>query len=101
MERKRTKQAGVKDATNGLGHWAEDLILDQAALEGYRSVENPEEPSLFEFVCDHLTGPYQHPFGEVITKLVRFTKRQDPEDLAKAVAWIVLVYRHHINKGGQ
>ena len=112
MKRKQTKEEviasldhkrsslNVERAINSLGVWAKDLICERAASEGYRNAQAPNAPHVFEFICDHLTGPYQHPFGEVITKLLRFTKSEDPEDLAKAVAWIVLVYRHHINKGG-
>ena len=102
MKQKQTKQAiSVKGATDDLSLWAEQLILERAASEGYRNAQDPNASHVFEFIVDHLTGPYQHPFGEVITKLLRFTKSEDPEDLAKAVAWIVLVYRHHINKGGR
>jgi len=102
MKRKQTKQAiSIKGAADNLSLQAEQLILERAASEGYRNAQDPNAPHVFEFIVDHLTGPYQHPLGEVITKLLRFTKCGDPEDLAKAVAWIVLVYRHHINKGGK
>jgi hypothetical protein len=90
----------IRDATNGLSRWAEQIILERAPAEGYRNAQNPEDPHVFEFIVEHLEGKYSHPIGEIITKLLRFTKSEDSEDLAKAVAWITLIHRHHIYKAG-
>lgn len=94
-------KVSIQEAAGGLDKWAIELILKRAPSEGYRNAQNPEDPHVFEFIVEHITGKYSHPIGEIITKLLRFTKSGDSEDLAKAVAWITLIYRHHLNKGGE
>ena len=39
-----------------------------------------------------LSGPHQHELGEAFVKLVRYTKKGNPEDLIKAAAWIKSVW---------
>ena len=63
----------------------------KAKAKGYS--EGPGKPNeAFLFVKKHLAGPYQHPLGEVLYKIIRFSELRNTEDLAKAAAWLKLVY---------
>jgi hypothetical protein len=67
-----------------------NIIFKHGITEGYR--ESFDENETFEFIQHHLAGRWQHPLGEVVTKLLRFNKAGKGEDLIKAAGWLALIY---------
>lgn len=72
-----------------------EIITKHGTTEGY-STDGSEDSSkeAFDFTVSRFAGRYGHPLGEVLSKLLRFSKKEDPTDLIKAAGWLALIYRH-------
>lgn len=78
----------------------DSLIVNGDTIEG----ESPSKRDAMDALTDDLNlqvdaavenGGPGHPVGEGIYKLVRYSKKRNPEDLAKLAAWAFLMWRHH------
>ena len=79
--------------------WIRDQIDVHGTAIGYRALEGPN--TLFDFIAS-FDSTYRHPVGEVISKVREFasmSKGFDPELLAKAGAWLFLIYNDLMKKG--
>lgn len=70
------------------------ILTSKAASKGYMHQGEilGSTNSVYRMVEAAFEG---HPGGEVIYKLLRYKAKRDPEDLAKAAAWIALMYAAH------
>ena len=68
-----------------------DLVEGKAREKGYNqtSADGPNE--LFSFVRGNFG--LGHSAGEVIYKVVRYSRKKNKEDLLKAAAWLYLIWR--------
>jgi hypothetical protein len=70
-------------------HEAKELLEGRASEKGYNESKNGNE--LMDFTTKFFPG---HSSGEVIYKLIRYSRKRNKEDLLKAAAWIYLIWRH-------
>ena len=73
---------------------AHSMLNGEAAKKGYNEAGPDARNPLYEFV-EWVNGGPAHGVGEGIYKLVRYSKKRNPEDLAKLAAWAFLMWRHH------
>ena len=71
-------------------------ILDAKSYsKGYCDAGADGKNELYEFIEKHVGAmPHAHALGEIIYKVVRYARKQDPEDLEKIAAWAYLIYKH-------
>ncbi len=78
--------------------WMNDQINVHGAAIGYHDIKGPN--TLFDFIAS-FDPAYRHPIGEVISKVREFAQmnpRPQPELLAKAAAWLFLIYNDLMKK---
>ncbi len=74
----------------------EGLLTQTAASKGYNNTGTDGENQVYEFIRS-VNGNDGHSIGEVIYKLLRWSRKGNPEDLLKACAWIFLIWKHQRN----
>ncbi len=77
--------------------WMSDQIKVHGVAIGYHETEGPN--TLFDFIAS-FDPLYHHPIGEVISKVREFAQQNptQPELLAKAAAWLFLIYNDLVKK---
>ena len=72
-----------------------DILDAKSAGKGYNEQGAEGRNDLYDFI-EKFIGPVQHAhaLGEIVYKVVRYAKKQDPEDLEKIAAWAYLIYKH-------
>lgn len=75
----------------------EDLLNHAAKSKGYNTTGTDGENQVYDFIKT-VNGNDGHAIGEVIYKLIRWTRKGNPEDLLKACAWIYLTWKHQESK---
>jgi|SRR5215471_8434473 len=74
-----------------------DLMERNAEKKGYNDTGVEGQNELYEFV-QGMTGSDSHALGEIVYKVVRFTRKRDRSDLTKIAAWAYLIWRHGLTE---
>ncbi len=96
---KETSLSLTDDARfNQFTDWMSDQIKVHGVAIGYHETEGPN--TLFDFIAS-FDPLYRHPIGEVISKVREFAQQNptQPVLLAKAAAWLFLIYNDLTKKG--
>lgn len=83
-----------------LDYWfkqMQEIVLGKAQSKGYADNAQDDGRDLLDFVNRHCPS---HTEGEIIYKVIRWTKKRDPEDLLKIAAWAFLAWDQHRRQQG-